>query len=535
MILSTSPGVGKSDTLVDLANDLSAFLRRGVRDGLSFDEVERGILEKVLDMGFAAANLFLEAQGDGDLGASVETEDGTILYRSASVAQRPLRTIFGVHSFEAYVYSPGCNRKIELRPIDARLNLPEGKASYLLQEFSQLFCVEKAFAVGARQFETVFRQQLSVDVLEDINRAMGTQAERFLEHMPTPPRAEEGVILVTTADNKGVPLVREDAEKIPVFEQKERPGNRRMATLGCVYTVDRHMRTPEQIVAALFRDDTVPQPATRPQACHKRYRAYFADPGQDGEDAVPSAYRTWTWLADEANARGHPGQPIVRVMDAQQSLWDASDICLEDLVAKRQAAGETPLVDILDIVHVSGYVWKAAKAFYGHKEQQEAFVQDRLLRILRGEVCGVIRGMRRMASQHGLKGPACKDVTTTCNYFENNAHRMRYDEYLKAGYPIASGVIEGACRHVIKDRMEHGGMRWTLEGAQAMLDVRCVSASSEWDNFGQWRQTEEAKRVHPHRALVANYQGFNVWALLPSVWVVLGRFFRFRGACRSTP
>lgn len=164
MILSTSPDVGKSDTLVDLAQDLAEFIRRGVRDGVSFDEVERGILNKVLDMGLVAANLFLEGQGDGDLGASVETADGTILYRSASAVPRPLRTIFGEHCFAAYVYAPGSKQKIALRPIDARLNLPEGKSSYLLQEFSQLFCVEKAFAVGARQFATVFRQQLSVDV-----------------------------------------------------------------------------------------------------------------------------------------------------------------------------------------------------------------------------------------------------------------------------------------------------------------------------------------------------------------------------------
>ena len=121
----------------------------------------------------------------------------------------------------------------------------------------------------------------------------------------------------------------------------------------------------------------------------------------------------------------------------------------------------------------------------------------------------VLATMRRMASERDLKGPALKDVRTTCNYFENNAHRMRYDEYLPAGYPIASGVIEGACRHVIKDRMEHGGMRWTLDGAQAMLDVRCVYASSEWENFGSWRQAEQAERVHPFREAVAHYQGFN--------------------------
>jgi hypothetical protein len=508
MILTAAPALGKPDVLIALAHDLAAFVRQGVRDGSSLDEIERGTLRRVLALGAAAVGLFLEAQGDGDLGPRVEVEDGRTLYRSASVQKRPVRTIFGEHSFDAYVYAAGSKRPIELRPIDARLNLPPGKASYLLQEFSQLFCVEKAFAVGARQFEAVFGQQLAVDVLEDINRALGAQADPFLEGVPAPPPAEEGAILVATADGKGVPLVRADAAQVPVFEQQERPGNRRMATLGCVYTVDPYVRTPEQIVAALFREGPVPQPAERPEACHKHYRAYFAAAGASGADALPSAYRTWTWLAEQVTARGRPGQPVVRLMDGQPSLWEASDACLEDFLGQREAAGESPVVDILDIIHVAGYVWKAAKAFYGHKEHQEAFAQDRLLRILRGEVSGVVKGLRRMASERGLRGPALKDVRTACNYFANNAQRMRYDEYLRAGYPIASGVIEGACRHIIKDRMEHGGMRWTLEGAQAMLNVRCVCASSEWENFNRWRQAEQAKRAHPFRAMVANYQGF---------------------------
>jgi hypothetical protein len=511
MILASSLILGKSDALVKLADDLSVFVREAVQDGSSLDAVERGVFARVLDMGSVAVDLFLKAQGNGDLGASVTSEEGTVLHRSDTVVERPLRTIFGVHSFEAYVYSQGSNQKIELKPIDARINLPEGKASYLLQEFSQLFCVEKAFRVGARQFEAVFRQKLSVDVLEDINRAMGDQADRFLDDLPTPPRAEEGTLLVATADGKGVPLVREDAQKLPVFEEKERPGNRRMATLGCVHTVDRHVRTPEQIVAALFRDDTVRQPPTRPEPCCKRYRGYFAEPGQEGDDAVPGAYRTWTWLAQEVTARRRPGQAIIRLMDGQPSLWETSDVCLEEVILELRAARELHLlVDILDIIHVSGYVWKTAKAFYAHKEQQEAFAQERLLRILRGDVSGVVMGMRRMASQRNLTGAALKEVTTACNYFEKNAHRMRYDQYLQAGYPIASGVIEGACRHVIKDRMEQGGMRWTLAGAQAMLNVRSVSASSVWDDFRSWRQAEEAKRVHPHKALLSDYKGFKV-------------------------
>lgn len=509
MILASSVDLGKSDALANLADDLTGFVRRAAQDGASLDDLERGVFERLLDMGQAAVDLFLNAQGDGDVGPSIETKEGTVLYRSDTVAKRPLRTIFGEQDLQAYVYSQGSKRRIELRPIDARINLPEGKASYLLQEFSQLFCVEKAFAVGARQFETVFRQKLSVDVLEDINRAMGAQADRFLDRLPTPPSTEEGGILVASADGKGVPLVQEDAQQVPAFEKKERPGNRRMATLGCVYTVDPQVRTPEQVVAALFRDATVRQPEDRPEACFKRYRAYFAEPGREGADAIPSAYRTWTWLADEVTARHQRGQPIIRLMDGQSSLWEASDMCLEEFALGLKKTQESKLlVDILDIIHVSGYVWKAAKAFHSHKEHQEAFAQDRLLRILRGDVAGVVTGMRRMATQRGLKGVALKEVTTACNYFEKNAHRMRYDAYLQAGYPIASGVIEGACRHVIKDRMEHGGMRWTLEGAEAMLHVRAVCASSEWANFGNWRQAEEAKRIYSLRALVAKHQRF---------------------------
>jgi hypothetical protein len=511
MILASSLDLGKSDALANLADDLVAFVRQAAQQGASLDDLERGVFERLLDMGKAAVDLFVHAQGDGDLGDHVTTEEGTVLYRSDTVMPRPLRTIFGEHTLQAYVYSQGSKRKIELRPIDARLHLPEGKASYLLQEFSQLFCVEKAFRVGARQFASVFRQQLSVDVLEDINRAMGDQADRFLDRLPTPPAAEEGALLVTTADGKGVPLVRADAQPLPVFEEKERPGNRRMATLGCVYTVERHRRTPEQIVAALFRDPTVSQPPDRPEPCGKRYRAYFAEAGQEGADAVPSAYRTWTWIAQEVTARHQFGQPVIRLMDGQPSLWEAADACLEEIIEDLRATRAAELlVDILDIIHVSGYVWKVAKVFHAHQEHQEAFAQERLLRILRGEVSGVVTGMRRMASQRQLKGAALKAVTTACNYFEKNAQRMRYDHYLQAGYPIASGVIEGACRHVIKDRMEQGGMRWTLAGAEAMLNVRSVCASSAWEHFGSWRQAEETKRVHPHRGLVAMYKGFKV-------------------------
>jgi hypothetical protein len=346
--------------------------------------------------------------------------------------------------------------------------------------------------------------------LEDINRRMGGQAERFLESLPKPPAKHEGELMVLTGDGKGVPLVKQDAQQVPVFEEKNpRPGNRRMATLACTYTVNRHVRTPEQIVAALMHDDSGARPADRPEPCFKRYFGSFAQPACADNDAVPSAYGAFAWIAAEAVKRWRKGQPVIRLMDGQKSLWDAANVCLEELRQTMQAHDpQQEFVDIADVIHVSHYVWRGAKVLYQHCEQREAFVEDRLLRILQGDVAGVVAGMRRMATQRGLQGEQRQEATTVCNYLENNAERMRYQEYLRAGYPIASGVIEGACRHIIKDRMEQGGMRWTLPGAEAMLNVRAICASSEWAAFHSWRQSENRKTNHRNGGLVANYAGF---------------------------
>jgi hypothetical protein len=198
-------------------------------------------------------------------------------------------------------------------------------------------------------------------------------------------------------------------------------------------------------------------------------------------------------------------------MDGQPILWEAAEVCLDDFLQDRREAGQmVRIVDVLDILHVSSYVWQAAKVFYTHKEQQEAFARDRLLRILRGEVAGVVKGLRRLASVNRLSETDRETVAKVCNYFENNASRMRYGEYLAAGYPIATGVIEGACRHVIKDRMEQGGMRWTLVGAEAMLNVRAVNASSESEAFQTWRRMEEIERHHPYRHLAEGYQPLKI-------------------------
>jgi len=501
MSMVNSPNEIKGKSLVELAEQLEASIREAAREGKSLYEVEKDTFGRALQIGHAAIEQLLTLQGDGDLGESIVTADGRRLERSEEPRERPLRTVFGEHTIRAYVYAAGAHQAIELRPIDARLSLPSGRCSYFFEEFSQYFCVDQAFGQASQGLAMVLRQEVSVDTLERLNRRMGEQAEAFLDGLPTPPAKEEGELLVFTADGKGVPLVKVDAQRVPAFDKAERPGNRRMATLAAVYTIDSYVRTPEQIVAALFRDGAGPRPKDRPQPRFKHVTARFTRTREDPDGEAWESNGTieaFGWADEQIDLRRRPGQKLLRLMDGQASLWDAADNCL--------TAPPEDTIDILDILHVSSYVWRAAKVFYPHWEHREAFARDRLLRILRGEGRGVIAGLRQMASKRGMKGKRREEIATVCGYFEKHLDRMHYDEYLAAGYPIATGVIEGACRHLVKDRMERSGMRWRLAGAQPMLHVRAVYQSSYWDDFHHDRMAREQHQLHPQRVLIHNYR-----------------------------
>jgi len=180
------------------------------------------------------------------------------------------------------------------------------------------------------------------------------------------------------------------------------------------------------------------------------------------------------------------------VMDGQEALWEGS---------RRHLGGEA--VEVLDLLHVTPRLWQAAHAF--HKEgsaEAAAFVRGRLLRVLRGEVKGVVMGLRRQGTLADLPAAKARQLAKACRYLKANEGRMRYGEYLAKGYPIASGVIEGACRHYVKDRMERSGMRWTREGAQAMLDVRSEFLNGDWEAFQASRIEAEVRRLYPHRAIL---------------------------------
>ena len=323
---------------------------------------------------------------------------------------------------------------------------------------------------------------------EDLNREQASDVEVFQDRLPVPNAAEEGPLLVVTADCKGEPLVRkalppDEATDPPLpapANQRrgkgEKANKKRMAAVGAVYTIEPFVRTADDVIEEVMRKKARKR---RPIPQNKRVRA----------ELLVGKVALFLWLADEVIRRNPQGsKPVIFLSDGERALHDRQSEYLPDKT-----------ICILDLFHVMERLWRVAWCFFEERTQKREahrWVEERLKRLLEGKVDAVIRGIRYQATQRRLKGQKRKTVRDAAEYFERNQDRMKYDEYLAAGYPIGSGVVEGACRHLVKDRMERTGMRWLPSGAQAMLDLRATYLNGEWEAFWNFHVAQEDERLY---------------------------------------
>ena len=483
--------------LVELVTELAQYVNDASRHAKPIHEVEKDIWQRVRAMGHEALGGFIASQGDGDVGETFTMPDGQVLKRLESTHRRSYQSIFGEYVLDRVVYGSREGQKIQFVPLDHRLQLPESEFSYVLQDWDQALGVEHSFAGVDKTIQMILGLNQSVDSLERMNRQMAADVEGFRLSRQAPAADEEGQIVVVSMDHKGIPM-RRPAEARPAGSHRnkgEKANKKKMATVGAVYTVDPKMRTADEVVAALFRDKKNKKPKQKdedkdkpPVAQHKRVGSSLTMEREGeielGEDIV------WSWLVQEEARRNPQGdKDLVCLMDGQRSLW----------IGRKHHLPRDDVVEILDLLHVTPRLWEAAHLF--HPEGSDAacaFVRQRLLGILKGQAGYVIGGMRQMGTKHGLRGHQADKLRVLCNYLETNRERMKYDEYLALGYPIASGIIEGACRHVVKDRMERAGMRWSVAGAQAMLDLRTTYVNGQWDEFQTYRINQATRRQYPH-------------------------------------
>jgi hypothetical protein len=444
------------------------------------DRVEGQLFGELLGLGLTLLRQFVAQHGTGDCGPTLDTATGT-WKRLEDLHPRRYVSIFGELTIDRTGYGTRAQQKIQAVPLDAQLGLPDGDFSYLLQGWLQERCLDTDYAGAVQGLAAILRVQPSVRSVEAMTRQMAADVPDFQAEQPLPDVAEQAELLVATADHKGVPMVRRDRPTAAAAEESERPGVKRAACAGAVYTTARFVRTPEDVVDEVRRKERATQ---RPPPQGK---VVWAEMRQEIDGAEVSGRQVV--LADlcaELDRRDPTQQKAALVLcDGERALW------------KTFAAMLTrPYVAILDLWHALTYLWLAAKVFHGSKRAQEAFVTARLRLLLAGKIGGIIKGLKQMGTQQELTGEKRRTLAKVVGYLENNRDHMKYDAYLRAGYPVGSGVIEGACRHVIKDRMERAGMMWTLEGAGALLRLRVVHTNGHWDAYQEYRIVQEQKALY---------------------------------------
>ena len=437
----------------------------------TLDQMERHLFRQVLRLGFKLLRLFVLIRVGAESHAPQPGAGGTIVpYHSQK--PRAYFSIFGKLTFErAYFYTSG---QPGVCPLDSALSLPERCYSDLLMESAELLGVEGAYDKGLRVLARLLGLSLSENALETGVSEHSQAVEGYYAQKGPFPVEEEGPILVAQADGKGVPMVRNETAQLKARRGKgDKKTRKKEAIAIAAYTVAPYVRTAQDVVDALFKK--VAPPGQRPRPCHKQVFA-----SMQGKEHTIKRLAAWA-----AQREGQHIRERVALTDGSEPL-------------QRQVLEQLPGFSlVLDMIHVDEYLWEAGTAIYGETDShRDDWVAEQLLDILSSRAETVIQRLEVKASKLCPDSQAAKTLRRVAAYFRRNLSYMDYARYLQHGWPIGTGVIEGTCRHLVKDRMELSGMRWSMSGAEAILALRSVNENGDWDDFHEYRRTQRHQRLY---------------------------------------
>jgi hypothetical protein len=472
---------------------LLSFVRANARQ-LEAHEAEKGIFKRLMPLGLAAMRLYFAERGTGDVGPAVEREDGAVLLREGKLRARDYFSIFGKLDVPRTCYR--AVGEAGIFPLDEHANVPERCYSYFLQEWMTLFAVEHPFKESAGWFDQLFDLDLAASVLIDVAKEAPQDYDAFYTQEPPPAEETEGEIVVVSFDGKGVPMLKAEAVKLQAKLGKgEKRQKKKEALVGVSYTVDRKERSAEELAEFLVDPEAARERRKRegkkddaPKAHNVRRLASLARTKQEVLESIRH---------DAVRRDPQRRRPLAVLLDGALGLWA--------LVTKYFKGWEN-VTFVLDIMHVVGYLWAAANALFREgSEEGQHWVQEKLTQILRGRVGYVIGSLKQTLAKRKLKKSSREALRSVIRFLHNHRRWMKYDEYLAAGLPVATGVVESACGSVVKHRMEGEGKRWSLEGAEAILALRSLKKSHDNDLRAYWRfhAQQERARLYAQRP---NYQ-----------------------------
>lgn len=461
--------------------DLERFLASGAEARLGLSEIERESETRGREVVRLAIQAHLDARGDGDVGEAIVVEgpDGPVRLGHKRAHSRQLVTLFGEVKTTRVGY--GARGHASVHPLDAELRLPGRCYSYEFQRRLVKAAVrgpfDEAIALLAEMTGVTVPKRSAEQIL--IDAAADFEAFYAGRSSQTP---GPGEILVGAIDCKGIPMVKpEGATRVVRRTKGHKINKKRMATVAAVFSQAPRVRTAQDVLDSLFANPEAPRPqrGRRQRPTNKRVWASLTA----GKDAFITDVRAEIDRRDP----GHR-HTWVMVTDGERALQ------------RRVAVSFAGVTLVLDLLHVTEKLWKAAHALHpeGSPEATE-FVRQRAGRILTGGVSQVVKGLRQIVTKRRLTGNKAKTLRGVADYFYANRDRMRYDVYLAQGWPIASGSVEGTCKTLVRDRLERSGMRWSPEGAEAMLKMRAVYLSGDSDEYWQFHLSEDQQRLYATR------------------------------------
>jgi len=315
--------------------------------------------------------------------------------------------------------------------------------------------------------------------MQQVIASDAADVETYYAQKPAPAVDEEAEVLVIQADGKGVPIILDQPAKQAVRLGKgQKRGRKKEAVVTTAYTITAAPRTPQEVVASFF--DLESQEANNPAESRPPPQNKHIWATLDGKDAALDR------LAKQVTTRDGPHiQHRVALCDGCEALQT------------RLSARFHDFTQILDFIHANEYLWDVANTLLGEtNEQRLPWMVEHTTQLLTGQATQLIDEFRELAQAPRTTAAQRKQLLKTAGYFERNLSYMDYHVYLANGWPIASGVIEGACRHFVKDRFELSGMRWTQDGAEHLLRLRAVAENDDWDAYHCFRRHQRHVRLY---------------------------------------
>lgn len=464
-------------------------------------EVERELFSMVLKLGLSFLKEFVARHGDGKVDGKLVCEDGVGL-PFHNMRKRNYLSVFGhMKIVRAYYWQSG---RQGVCPLDAELNLPQGKTSYLLEQWILSDVVQMPYDKALERLEDILQLQLWKGEHRVEAAHVAHNADDFYRGKAAPPPDTEGAVICATADCKGVRMVpseKPEHAKPPAARlgKGEKTGLRKDAVVTSDFTFVPGQREPQEMARILMREQTAKEKDAERAAKLIRKSHGEAEPrsplNQQRSATMYGKQKAAADLADRIAKRDpQETKPVYILIDGERAL----EAALRQEF-KQRCWGKRIDGVCLDIFHVMEYLWEAGTALFGEKSPgRQDWVHEQTLALFQGRVGRVIGALRHTLTKRGhkLKAYQKKNINNTITYFDNHRHMMRYDIFLAKGYPIGTGVIEGACGSLVKERMDGSGKRWTKQGAQAVLDLRAVYQNDDWNSFWKFYISREHNRLY---------------------------------------